>query len=102
MLEAALIAAISAGIPAIVTLITFFYQNRASKKHSAKQSILQMIMEDYVLYETMKNFPTNYGRIHDEYDIYHKNGGNGEVTKKVSEYDRWFGEVEAKLKERSK
>lgn len=91
---------ITAGLPALVTLITFFSTNRSAKMHAAKQSILQMIMEDKVAWLIDKDFPTNYGRVLDEYEIYHKNGGNGEVTKKVNEYKKWYEEVENSLKQK--
>ncbi len=82
------------GVPALVTIITYISQTRRSKKHAAKQSILQMIMEDQLSWELFKKFPVNYGNIQDEYEIYHKNGGNGEVTKKVHEYNQWYKENE--------
>lgn len=78
------------GIPAIVTLITFFKQRSENRKHAAKQSILQMIMEDQLNWELFRKFPVNYGNIQNEYEVYHKNGGNGEVTKKVREYNKWY------------
>ena len=88
---------VTAAIPAIVTLITFYSQTRLSKKHAAKQSILQMILEDQLNWELFKKFPTNYGTIQDEYSVYHTNGGNGEVTKKVSDYNKWFAQIESDI-----
>ncbi len=89
----------TSGIPAIVTLITFFKQRSENRKHAAKQSILQMIMEDQLNWELFKKFPVNYGNIQDEYEVYHKNGGNGEVTKKVREYNAWYESNEAHMLE---
>lgn len=59
-----------------------------------------MIMEDEFGWETFSRFPTNYGNIQDEYMTYHKNGGNGEVTKKVHDYNEWYVGVEEEEKNR--
>lgn len=94
---------IAAGIPMVTTIVSSFVQMRRENKHAAKQSILQMILEDEMAWEMFRKFPTNYGHIHDEYATYHKNGGNGEVTKKVNDYDTWYKNIEdsnAKLKEK--
>ena len=76
--------------PIVVTLKTYYKLSSESKKHAAKQSILHMIMEDQFNWELFRKFPVNYGNITNEYQIYHDNGGNGEVTKKVEEYKRWY------------
>lgn len=89
MTESIIIALISAGIPTITTAITAILQARSNNKHAAKQSILQMILEDYVA-DGRKKAPTNYQNILNEYDNYHKNGGNSYVTEKVDDYKRWF------------
>ena len=81
-------------VPVITTLVTYFYTKKANVRHSAKQSILQMIMEDQISWELFRKFPVNYGNICDEYEVYHKNGGNGEVTKKVNEYKEWYNKNE--------
>lgn len=93
MSEAVLIALISAGLPTIATIVTTIFRGRASAKHSAKQSILQMIMEDH-LAVAEKRLPTNYQNILQEYDIYHSNGGDTYVTEKVNEYKQWFTALE--------
>ncbi len=59
-------------------------------KNAAKSSIQFMIMEDEFRYETFGKFPTNYNDILDEYDVYHENGGNGKITKRVEEYKKWY------------
>ncbi|MDO4978754.1 MAG: hypothetical protein Q4E47_01190 [Candidatus Saccharibacteria bacterium] len=97
-----IVALITAGIPAIVTAICSYFQHRTAKRHAAKQSILQMVMEDQLSWELFKKFPVNYGNINDEYAIYHKNGGNGEVTKKVNEYNNWYISVEASVASKRK
>ncbi len=89
MSEAVIIALISAGFPVIATTITALLQRRSSEKHAAKQSIMQMILEDHVAVNEGQ-LPTNYQNILHEYDIYHKNGGNSYVSTKVEEYKDWF------------
>lgn len=92
-------ALITAGIPGAVTLITYYLTNRTQKRQAAKQSILQMIMEDKVSWIIDNDFPTNYGRICDEYAVYCKNGGNGETAKKVEEYKKWYLKTEDSIAE---
>lgn len=94
MSEAIVIALITAGLPVIATVITTMQQNRTNARNAAKQSILQMIVEDQlaVLYHEM---PTNYQSILHEYDIYHKNGGNSYLTNKVRDYEDWFNKIKA-------
>jgi hypothetical protein len=89
MSEAVIIATISAGFPMVTTLVTALLQRRSNEKHAAKQSILQMILEDHVAVNEGQ-LPTNYQNILHEYDIYHKNGGNSYVSTKVEEYKNWF------------
>ena len=93
MSEAVIIAAISAGFPMVTTLVTALLQRRSNEKHAAKQSILQMILEDHVAVNEGQ-LPTNYQNILHEYDIYHKNGGNSYVTEKVENYKTWFLKVQ--------
>ena len=72
-------------------------QSSVTKRNDAKQAILQMIIEDKVDYNLDHKLPENHNRIHEEYDIYHKNGGNGLMTKKVKEYDKWYCSIEEKI-----
>lgn len=88
------IALISAGIPAIVTLITHFVSQKTNKRHSAKQSILQMMMEDVISVELLHKLPYNHSNIYYEYDIYHKNGGNSDMDIKLKEYEEWYDKIE--------
>ena len=85
----ALISAIAAGLPTLATIITAILQSRSSAKHAAKQSILQMILEDHVAAQE-KHAPSNYQNILNEYDVYSKNGGNSYITDKVTEYKSWY------------
>lgn len=93
MSEAVTIALISAGFPVLATAITALLQRRSNEKHAAKQSILQMILEDHVAVNEGQ-IPTNYQNILHEYDIYHKNGGNSYITEKVEDYKTWFIKVQ--------
>lgn len=79
---------ISVCIPALVTLISTISIKKQARKHSARQSILQLILEDKIA--VMENkLPENYKAIMEEYDEYIKNGGNSYVKEKVSEYLDW-------------
>lgn len=98
MSDAVLIACISAGIPAAVTLITAAIQAKGSKRRSAQQSILTWIMHDQLQYEQMGELPKHYEKIHAEYDIYHANGGNGIITEEVRQYDEWYKKIEKNIK----
>lgn len=93
MSEAIIVALISAGLPILATVVTTAIRGRASARHSAKQSILQMIMEDHLAVAEGR-LPTNYQNILHEYDIYSKNGGNSYVESKVGEYKQWFIRLE--------
>ena len=84
---------ITALIPASVTLITSSRQFKLSKMHAAKQSILQMQMEDVIAVELLKKLPVNHSNIHYEYDEYKKAGGNSDIDKKMEEYEEWFNNV---------
>lgn len=93
MSEAIIIALITAGFPTCATALTAFFQSRTSKKNAAKQSILQMILEDHMAVQE-GHLPTNYQNVLHEFDIYSKNGGNSYVAEKVEDYKRWFIEIE--------
>lgn len=94
-MEDIIITAITICIPSTATVITALFQNRIMNKHAAKQSILQLIMEDHLAVSEGK-LPTNYQSVLQEYDIYHKNGGNSYITERVEQYKRWFAEIQAK------
>lgn len=93
MSDAVIIALITAGFPTLTTAITAICQSRAAKKNAAKDSILQMIMEDH-LAVLEDGLPTNYQNILHEFDIYSKNGGNSYVHDKIEDYKKWFKHVE--------
>lgn len=99
---AIIIALITAGIPAAVTLVTAGHQKKLSKMNAAKQSILQMQMEDVISVELLHKLPYNYSNIHYEYDVYHANGGNSDIDKKMKEYEAWYEDVAKKIKKGGK
>lgn len=87
----ALIAAIAGALPTIATIVTALIQARSNKRNFAKQSILSLINDDMTraLYGRI---PENYQNVLDEYDQYHKNGGNSYITTKVEDYKKWYVE----------
>lgn len=97
MSDGIIIALISAGVPTLATTITGLVQSRQSRRHAAKQSIFQMILEDHVAHHE-GHTPTNYQSVLREYDEYHKNGGNSYVTEKVEDYKEWFDKIDKKEK----
>lgn len=93
-----LVALIMTGIPALTTIITAKNLRSLSKMHSAKQSILQMQMEDVINYEILHKLPRNYTNIHYEYDNYKKEGGNSDIDIKMKEYEEWYRSITNKDK----
>ena len=91
------VALITVSIPSMVTLITHLFSQRTSKMHSAKQSILQMIMEDVIAVEVLHKLPVNRSNIYYEYDHYKKNGGNSDIDKKMHEYEEWYEKLGGKF-----
>ena len=94
MSEQIIISLITAGLPVLATAISALANRRRTDRNAAKQSILQMIMEDHIAVQE-GHLPTNYQNVLHEYDIYHKNGGNSYVSEKVEEYKSWFTKIEA-------
>ena len=94
MNEQIIVSLITAGLPVLATAISSLASRRRTDRNAAKQSILQMIMEDHIAVQE-GHLPTNYQNVLHEYDIYHKNGGNSYVSEKVEEYKSWFTHIEA-------
>ena len=94
MNEQIIISLITAGLPVVATTISSLANRRRTDRNAAKQSILQMIMEDHIAVHE-GHLPTNYQNVLHEYDISHKNGGNSYVSEKVTEYKSWFTRIEA-------
>lgn len=93
MSEAIIVAVITAGFPMLATILTARKQTNHAERNAAKQSILQMILEDHMAVQE-GHLPTNYQQILHEYDIYHSHGGNSYITRKVDDYKSWHDELE--------
>lgn len=87
-----IIALITACVPASVTVYTNKKSTRRAEMHAARQSILQLILEDKVAVMS-GSVPENYQAVLSEFDDYEKNGGNHYVKGKVEEYTKWYKEV---------
>lgn len=96
-MEDIIITAITICVPSTATIITALIQRKAMDKHAAKQSILQLIMEDHIAVSEGK-LPTNYQNVLLEYDIYKKSGGNSYITQRVEDYKTWFKKQEESRK----
>jgi len=99
MQQAIIIALISSITGVVVALINNGEIRKGSKDrkmYAAKQSILQMILEDEISVELMGKLPDNHARILYEYDIYKKNGGNSDIDSKFKNYEEWYSNLEVK------
>ena len=96
-MEDIIVTLITIAIPSIATIITSCIQGKTMNRHAARQSILQLIMEDHIAVNEGR-LPTNYQNILLEYDNYKKAGGNSYVTDKVEEYKKWFKQQEESRK----
>ena len=94
---------IVAVISGTVTLITSHYDKKDSRMHAARQSILQLIMEDKLNVMEGK-IPENKENILTEYDEYRANNGNSYIHDKIDEYLEWYEDTIKKIcaKNRSK
>ena len=87
-----IIALITMGIPSITTIITSLIAKRDNYVHNAKQSILQLIVEDKI--RVMEGgIPENKQNILKEFDEYDKRGGNSYVHEKVESYKKWYSSI---------
>ena len=96
-----IILALIAIIPTTTTALSTFISNRQrhndkreqerrDARSDAKSSIQNMITQDIIRAEVLGKMPENRTDIEDEYTIYHSNGGNGKITRQVSEYYAWY------------
>ena len=91
-MEKIVIALITVLIPSITTIITSLIAKRDNYIHNAKQSILQLIVEDKI--RVMEGgIPENKQNILKEYDDYDKHGGNSYVKEKVENYKKWYSAI---------
>ena len=97
-MEDIIVTAITICVPSTATIVTALIQSKTMNRHAARNSILQLIMEDHLAVQEGK-LPTNYQSVLLEYDNYRKAGGNSYVTEKVEEYKKWFKEQEEKKEE---
>lgn len=88
-------------ISGAVTLITSHYDKKDNRMHAARQSILQLIMEDKLNVIEGK-IPENKENILTEYDEYRANNGNSYVHDKIEDYLEWYDEVVKKLTNKTK
>lgn len=97
-----------AAIPTTATAISTVYLNsqrkkdrdeakRVAERNSAKASIQNMITQDIIRTEILGKLPENREAIENEYTIYHKNGGNGTITRQFTEYTDWYHSKQAGL-----
>ena len=89
-----IIAAISAGFPMVTTIVTSVFHAKTARMNAAKQSILQLVLEDRMDWRDGK-FPRNYQAVLHEFDIYTKAGGNSYVKERVEEYKGWYAKIES-------
>lgn len=92
MAEKIIISLITVAIPSITTIITTLITRKDNYMHNAKQSILQLIVEDKI--RVMEGgIPENKQNILKEYDEYSKKGGNSYVHEKVENYLKWYESI---------
>lgn len=91
-MENIIINAITVLVPSITTIITTKSVKKQANKHSARQSIMQLILEDHVRVQEHQ-LPENRQAILQEYDEYVASGGNSYIHKKVEEYEEWYREL---------
>lgn len=92
MTKEIIIALITIGIPSVTTIVTSLIAKKDNYIHNAKQSILQLIVEDKI--RVMEGgIPENKQNILKEYDDYDKHGGNSYVHEKVENYKKWYSSI---------
>ena len=91
-----IVAVITVCVPTLATVLSTKAMKRQANKHSTRQSILQLILEDKIAIMEHK-LPENYQAIMDEYDEYHNCYGNHYIDEKIVEYQNWYKETTKKL-----
>lgn len=64
-----------------------------NRREAKKMMIFQLINDDKINHLLDKREPRNAEKIHYEFDLYEKDGGNSWVKHEVAEYDEWREEV---------
>ena len=95
MTEQIIVALITVAIPSLTTIITSLIAKKENYMHNAKQSILQLIVEDKIRV-IEGGIPENKQNILKEFDIYSKKGGNSYVHEKVDNYIKWYNAITKK------
>lgn len=96
MTEKIIVALITVAIPSLTTIITSLIAKKENYMHNAKQSILQLIVEDKI--RVMEGgIPENKQNILKEFDLYSKKGGNSYVKEKVNNYEDWYNAITKKV-----
>lgn len=111
-----IIVALIAAIPTTATAISTVYlnskrlkdreeaikrdteQKKLAVRNASKASIQNMITQDIIRVELLGKLPENKDNIEAEYESYHKNGGNGTITRQVAEYNNWYSRKELCLR----
>ena len=92
MTEQIIISLITVAIPSLTTIITSIIAKKYNYMHNAKQSILQLIVEDKI--RVMEGgIPENKQNILKESDVYFSNNGNSYVHEKVDNYLKWYSSI---------
>ena len=87
---------VALAIPSLTTIITSLIAKKDNYMHNAKQSILQLIVEDKI--RVMEGgIPENKQNILKEFDLYSKKGGNSYVKEKVNNYEDWYNKITKNL-----
>ena len=95
MSEKIIISLVSVLIPSITTIITSLLAKKDNYIHNAKQSILQLIVEDKI--RVMEGgIPENKQNILKEYDEYKGHHGNSYTGEKVNSYLKWYDSIAKK------
>ena len=92
MKQQIIVTLITIGIPSITTIITSLIAKKENYMHNAKQSILQLIVEDKIRV-IEGGIPENKQNILKEFDDYEKHGGNSYVREKVENYKKWYSYI---------
>lgn len=69
-----------------------------AEKNASKTAIQNMITQDIIRTELLGKLPENKDNIEAEYENYHKNGGNGTITRQVDEYNNWYKNTELRFR----
>ena len=79
------------------TVVSYLGIRRQNNRSEAKQALLMMINDDQMRWELYRELPKNWADIQDEYEKYHKAGGNGMMTKRVNDYNKWYNDVQEQI-----